>query len=196
MIVTAVGSGACVTAFGHYVPFMWLGAALLTVGSALIHTLNVKSDPGPWVGYQLLAGIGFGMGFQIPYSALHVVLVTEDLPTGNALIVFFQALGGALAVSIGQSILSTSLSQKLSQTTSADSAAIIAAGATNIAAAVPSDLVGLVRQAYSYALSRTFILPIGCAGLAFFASLGMEWKVLREKRADSDSTRGQNLIDS
>ncbi|KAI9872562.1 MAG: hypothetical protein M1830_001480 [Pleopsidium flavum] len=182
MIITAVVSGSCITALGYYVPFMWLGAALLTVGSALLHTLHVESGPGQWIGYQLLTGIGFGMAFQIPYSALHVVLSAEDLPTGNALIVFFQAFGGTLAVSIGQNILSNSLVQRLEGVPQVDPAAIVTAGATNIGAAVSPELVGVVIEAYSYALSRTFILPIAGSGMAFLCSLGMEWRTIGKRK--------------
>lgn len=89
MIVAAVVSGSCISLFGYYVLFMIFGSALFTVGSALLHTLGANSGLVHWVGYQLLSGIGFGMASQIPYSALHVVLDVKDLPTGNALIVFF-----------------------------------------------------------------------------------------------------------
>ena len=180
MIITAVGSGSCITALGYYVPFMWLGTALATVGSALLHTLNADSSPSRWIGYQLLSGAGFGMAFQIPYSALHVVLSAEDMPTGNALLVFFQAGGGALAVSIAQNILSNSLIQQLKNTPSVDSAAVVAAGATNISAAASPELIGIVREAYAYALSRTYILPIAGSGIAFLSSLVTEWKKIEK----------------
>ena len=175
MILTAVSSGAYVTAFGHYMPFMWLGAAFSMVDSALIHTLNVDSGPDRRDWYQLLAGIGFGIKFQTSYSALNIVLVAEDLPTGNALVVFFQAIGALWPLALNRAFFSSSLFQESCQTTSADSRAIIAAEATLIATAMPIELVEAVRQAYSYALSRTFILPIASAGLAFFSCLGMGW---------------------
>ena len=186
MIVTAVCSGACISALGHYVPFMWLGAALLTVGSALLHLLNINSGANHWVGFQLLSGIGFGMAFQIPYSSLHVVLSGDDLATGNALIVFFQALGGALAVSIGQNVLSSSLVHQLERTPQLDAVRIATAGATNIVAVVPPELVQTVRIAYSFAVSRTFILPIVGAGLAFLSSLAMERKKIGKNKEEKE----------
>ena len=185
MIVAAVVSGFCVSLLGYYVPFMIVGSALFTVGAALLHNLGVNSGPAQWVGYQLLSGIGFGMAFQIPYSALHVVLADKDLPTGNALIVFYQALGGALAVSIAQNILSNELLARLKALPQIkDPQAVVAAGATNIARAVPEELVPLVVDAYSYALSKTFILPIAAAGMAFLCSFGMEWKRIKKAKAE------------
>jgi hypothetical protein len=184
MILTAGISGTLVTALKHYVPFMVLGSLIFTVACGLITTLTVGSGPEQWVSYQLLAGIGFGMAFQIPYSALHVVLDTQSLPTGNALLVLFQALGGALAVSVAQNILGNQLLTRLAENfSSQDAARIIAAGPTRIAQAVRAEEVVVVVEAYSYALSRMYILPVVAAGTAFLCSLGMEWRTLRKEEA-------------
>ena len=181
VFTTALVSGALITKAtrGYYLPFLTLGAAILTAGCALISTLRPQSTEPQWFGYEVLTGIGFGMSFQIPYSAVQVVLSPEDLPIGNALIVFFQALGGALAVGIGQNVLSNTLLQQLKQKLpQLDASAVVAAGATNVGESVASvsspALVEGVRDAYSLALSRTYILPIVAAGVAVLVSLGVE----------------------
>lgn len=179
MILTAGISGTLVTVLKHYVPFMVLGSLIFTIACGLISTLTVGSGPEHWVSYQLLAGIGFGMSFQIPYSALHVVLDTAALPTGNALLVLFQALGGALAVSVAQNILGNQLLRRLGEQFSAqDAARIVAAGPTRISQAVEAAQVDVVVEAYSYALSQMNMLPVAAAGMAFLCSLGMEWRTL------------------
>ena len=53
------------------------------------------------------------MGFQIPCTAVQVVLSESDVPSGTALMVFSQALGGALTISIAQNVLSSRLSEQL-----------------------------------------------------------------------------------
>ena len=85
---------------------MFLEAAIMVAGSALIYTLTVQSGPAQWIGYQFFTGIGFGVGFQIPFVAVQVVLGADDIPTGNALTIFFQACGCALAFSIAQNTFS------------------------------------------------------------------------------------------
>ena len=108
VFTTCIGTGALITRFGHYSPLMWLGAAILTVGCGLIQTLRADSTASYWARYEVLTGFGFGMAFQIPYTVVQVVLPKTDLAMGNASLLFFQALGGALAVSIGQNVLSQS----------------------------------------------------------------------------------------
>ena len=178
VFLTAVGTGALMTTFGHYAPLMWLGASVLTVGCGLIHTLRLASTMGQWFGYEVLTGVGFGMAFQIPYTVVQVVLPKEDLAMGNSLIVFFQALGGALAVSIGQNVLSKTLFQELVKIDGIDATEVVAFGAANLSSNVPPAFLETVKEAYSAALSQTYILPVVSSGVAFFCSLAIERKVI------------------
>lgn len=173
VFIIAVAAGTLVTIFHVYAPLMVIGAAIMAVGSGLLQTLDPDSSTAHWVCYQMITGIGFGLGFQIPYTAVQVVLSEGDVPSGNALVVFFQALGGALAISIAQNILSSRLSGYL---TKAGLQAITATsvGATEISTNVPPPQQSAVRWAYSDALSATFILPTVACGVAFLCSLGME----------------------
>ncbi|KAL8848096.1 MAG: hypothetical protein Q9221_006853 [Calogaya cf. arnoldii] len=182
VFTTALATGILITTFGYYVPLMWLGAALLTIGCGLIQTLHVGSPTAHWFGYQVLTGIGFGMAFQIPYTAAQVVLPSEDLPMGNALVVFFQAMGGALAISIGQNVLSSSLHSQLAQIPQVDPKQVMTDGATRITSSVVPGLRDAVRVAYSTALSRTYILPIAAGGLAFLISLGVEHRTVKQRK--------------
>lgn len=62
---------------------MWFGAAIFTVGSGMLFTLQVSSYAGKWIGYQLLAGIGSGCAIQLPFIAVQTVLSAKDMPTGS-----------------------------------------------------------------------------------------------------------------
>lgn len=60
----------------------------------------------------------------------------------------------------------------------------MAAGATNMAKIVAVQLLQPVVDAYSYTFSKTFILPIAAAGMAFLCSPGMEWKKIRREKTN------------
>ncbi|TGO68419.1 hypothetical protein BOTNAR_0025g00510 [Botryotinia narcissicola] len=117
----------------------------------------------------------------VPDTAVQIVLPTEDAPIGNSSPVFSQALGGALAISIAQNILTNTLSQELKMIPGLDSSGIIALGAKNLTSTVPTEHLNGVPGAHTYALSRTLILPIAAAGMAFVCSLGMEWRKVERK---------------
>lgn len=84
--IASIAVGASITAFGWYTPFMWVGAAVFTIGAGLLYSLQVSSYAGKWIGYQLLTGIGAGASVQIPFIAVQVVLSAKDMPTGSAFI--------------------------------------------------------------------------------------------------------------
>ena len=62
-----------------------------------------------------------------------------------------------------------------------NSTEIVALGAANLRNTVPPRYLDVVLDAYSDALSKTLVLPIAAAGLAFMSSLGMEWRRVEEK---------------
>lgn len=102
IIVSSVFAGAGITIFGFYKPFMIAAGAIFTVGAGMLYTLKVNSSAGIWIGYELLSAIGAGFGVQIPFIAVQVVLNSKDMPTGNAIAIFFNSLGGAIAISVAQ----------------------------------------------------------------------------------------------
>jgi len=70
MIVSVVGTicaGFHMTAYGYYVPFMWIGSVVYLAGSVVYYLLQVDSNPGKWVGCQILTGIGFGISVQVTF---------------------------------------------------------------------------------------------------------------------------------
>ncbi|MCJ1392052.1 hypothetical protein MMC18_004919 [Xylographa bjoerkii] len=175
--------GGSITSFGWYVPFMWIGAAIFTVGAGMLYTLQVNSGAGMWIGYQILTGIGAGASVQIPFISVQVVLKAKDMPTGNALTIFFNSLGGALAISVAQNIFSNTLSQELVKLApELNPATIIAAGATHVADVTPPAQLAAVLQAYDIAVTRAYTLSIATGCIAFFCSLFMEWKSVKGKK--------------
>ena len=197
--IASIVIGGLITKFGHYTPFMWVGSAIFTVGAGLLHTLQVGSGTGVWIGYQILTGIGAGASVQIPFIAVQVVLDVKDMPTGSeymnlsfnllyllfadALAVFFNSLGGALSVSIAQNIFSNTLIQEIPKRTHGiNPATIIGAGATHVRDVTPPDQLAGVLEAYNLAIDRAFILPIAVGGIAFVCSLFMEMKSVKGKK--------------
>jgi len=183
--ISSVAVGGCITALGWYTPFTWTGAAIFAAGSGMLCTLKPSSSAQMWVGYQILAGIGAGACVQIPFVAIQVVLDKKDIPSGNAITIFFNTLGGATSISIAQNIFSNTLIKEIPRyTIGVDPAKIIAAGATHIREVTPKSQLAGVLTAYNVAVTRSFILPITCAVLAFLCSLMFEWKSVKGKKLE------------
>lgn len=85
-------------------PFVIFGTILFYIGSGLISMYTIDMPFAKWFGYQVLIGAGVGVGFRIPIIAVQTVPPLEDVPVGTARVIFFQWLGGALFISIGQAV--------------------------------------------------------------------------------------------
>ncbi|EPS44955.1 hypothetical protein H072_993 [Dactylellina haptotyla CBS 200.50] len=183
--VASIIVGGSVTVFGYYTPFMWVSAVVFTIGSGLLHTLEVDSPSSKWIGYQVLAGFGAGMGIQIPFVAVQVVLSSQDMPVGNALAIFFNSLGGSISISIAQNIFTNTLLKELPKTApGVNPQLVINAGATALRFVISKANLAGVILAYNTAITTCFILPIAVGGIAFLCSLGMEMKSVKGKKLD------------
>ncbi|KAF2002924.1 MFS general substrate transporter [Amniculicola lignicola CBS 123094] len=185
--VASIIVGGSITFLGYYTPFMWAGSAIFTVGAGLLYTLHVNSPPKSWISYQVLAGIGAGASVQIPFVAVQVVTNTRDMPIANAMVMFFNSLGGAISISIAQNIFVNSLSREIPRyAPGVEPKRVIGAGATYVREllknlGMSASLPG-VLEAYNNAIVSAFIVAIATSGIAFVISFGMEWKSVKGKK--------------
>ncbi|OBT52494.1 hypothetical protein VE04_05866 [Pseudogymnoascus sp. 24MN13] len=173
-ITTAIAtliSSAIVTLSGIYIPFMW------------------RRAPREWFGYQVISGIGFGIGVQIPFFAIQVVLDAADIPAAGALIAFCQSLGGTIGAAVAQNVFQSSLVGNLNKIPGIGVNRVVSAGGVGVVDVVPAPLLGGVRDAYNVAISSAFLVAVASAGVCFVASLGMEWRTIpRTKKKTDEST--------
>ncbi|PVH99797.1 MFS general substrate transporter [Periconia macrospinosa] len=170
--IASIGGGAVISFIHSYAEFMWLGSAILTIGSGLIYTLKVDSNASAWIGYQIVAGLGVGMALQTPFIAVQRAISPADMPQGMAVAIFFNSLGGALSISIAQNLFISGLRRRIPRFTQGiDAQKIIDAGGVGIREDVPSDQLDNLLRAYNLSITDAFVLSIAAAGCAFVASL-------------------------
>jgi hypothetical protein len=147
----------------------------------MIYTLKVNSSHATWIGYQIIAGFGSGC-IQLPFIAVQTVLPANQMPTGNAIAIFFNSLGGAISISIAQNIFSNTLVKEIPKLVPGlDPYVVINAGATHVREAVTKEQLKGTLEAYNKALTTAFILPIAVGGIAFLTSLLFEWRSIKGK---------------
>lgn len=84
--LATISSGGFISATGIYTPVLMGGAAIATVASGLLFTLDIGTGSGKWIGYQVLAGLGYGVAFQIPMIATQGTVDPADLSPATAII--------------------------------------------------------------------------------------------------------------
>lgn len=188
VVVLSLVAGALVSVWGYYTPFMLASTVVMSVGYGLLSTFTPGTGSSVWIGYQVLAGAGIGLGMQQPLMAVQAVLSTRDLPTGTAVIIFTQTIGGSLFVSVAQSVFGNKLVAYVrAYAPGLDPAVVLGAGATSFQATIrdryPQYLAAATR-AYNDALMQTFLVSAGIAATSIIGSGFMEWKSVKGKRIE------------
>lgn len=187
-----------VTKVRYYLP-IGVGAAVLNcITMGLFTTFGINTSTATWVGYQILGGVGRGLGMQVvcslpsPISCLPfkanplqpIIAVQNNTPQSKlaitmTLVSFCNSMGGAIFLCLAQTTFDNSLLSALTHyAPNVNAQAVIAAGAGAVRhSANPQDIHG-VLLAYSKAISNTFFLGLGAALATFLFAWGLGLKKL------------------
>jgi hypothetical protein len=187
-VISSVVSGGLITTIGYYTPFVISGTVVFAIGAGLISTYTIDTTFGKWFGYQVLAGAGVGVGFQIPIIAVQTVLPLADVSVGTACIIFFQSLGGALFISVAQNVFQNGVIRGTHTfVPGLDPQILLKAGATEIRSVLARN--GVLEQlpgalkAYMMGLTDTFKVSVACAAAAAMAAFFFEWRSVKDEDA-------------
>ncbi|CAG8957742.1 hypothetical protein HYFRA_00000080 [Hymenoscyphus fraxineus] len=182
VVIGTIASGAAISATGHYVPWLIGGSVIATIGAGLIYTLDIGTSSGKWIGYQVLAGLGLGVSFQVPIIAGQAVVAASDLSSTTAMILFAQTIGGAFFVSASQTGFTNELLKALpSFAPSVDPKRVLTIGITEIRSSFAADEVQGIIRAYMQGLHVSFALAIGCVGVSVLFAFASKWTNLKGK---------------
>ena len=129
--VATIFAGLAVTKSGYYTPFMYANSVIMSLGAGLITTFKTDTSHSAWIGYQIILGVGIGLGLQQGTLAAQTVLARNDVPTGVSVMLFGQSFGGAFLLSVGQNVLATHLISGVSNIPGLDPALISHTGVTD-----------------------------------------------------------------
>lgn len=166
---------------------MVLSPSITTIGEGLMTTFEPTTGSPHWIGYQFLTGFGIGLGMQASGLAVQATLSKEDVATGISITFFAQQLGGAIFVTVGQTILSTLLVKKLSGIPGLDPMTIVKNGATALRQIVPSQFFDTVIEAYNHALTRIFYCALALALAQLVSALFIEWRSIKKPQGPADA---------
>ncbi|PVH92736.1 MFS general substrate transporter [Periconia macrospinosa] len=190
LFIGTVLAGVAVQRLGYPAPAMILSAVFTSVGAGLITTWPVDVGSSMWIGYQFISGFGAGLGMQQPNLLAQIVLADEeDATMGVSFMFFVQNLGGAVFISIAQSVFTDTLATELSKIPGLHLSRqqIVEMGATNIKNLVSTSSIGLLLEGYRIAIRNTFYLGLTLSCLSMVAAVMVEWRsVKKEEKSEGD----------
>jgi hypothetical protein len=188
-MLAAVVSSMVISKMGYYLPWAVSGMAISSIGTGLLSTLSPTTPTGHWIGFQILAGAGRGMVFQAPFLAIQHAVKPNQISVAVGLLSFGQNAGGAVLLTIANSVFDNSLKSQLrGHAPGVDPEAVIATGATAFRTVVPIASVPGVILAYANSVDHVFYLAAGLSVSCFFCTFGLGWKDIRVKKGPSTAT--------
>ena len=182
-----LAAGSITSFIGYYTPVMVAGSILMVIASGLFTTFSPTTPPTEWVSYQILYGIGVGLAFQQPYTAVQTVLPAKTVPTALVVLSFTQEIGGIVALSIAQNMFTNRLAANLvSEISGIHPKRVLRHGVLGIIKAVPESKVDVVKSAYNDAIVDVFYLAVALTGVTVLAALAIEWRSVKEEKGEGN----------
>ncbi|KAI4597970.1 hypothetical protein KJ359_003778 [Pestalotiopsis sp. 9143b] len=181
-VVLAVASGVGVSKLGYINPFCYAAVVFTSVGAGLLTTLTADTSTARWIGFQIIFGVGVGLGFQQPPNAPQAVLPIQDLPIGISITLFCRNLGASLFVTAGNNVIDNQLHQGFAELAipGVDVTALVQAGAISFRSMVPTEYFELAVQVYVDALRQTYQIGLIISCIAIIGAACIEWKTLKK----------------
>ncbi|KAL6239341.1 hypothetical protein BDW75DRAFT_198752 [Aspergillus navahoensis] len=109
---TSLAVGILIHRTGRYQEVIWLGMALVLLGTGLFIDYNTSTSLGKIIGYQIISGFGCGLLFFPPLLALQSNIPTRDTATATATFGFVRNVAMALSVVLGGVVFQNSMRLK------------------------------------------------------------------------------------
>ncbi|KAF2148175.1 putative MFS multidrug transporter [Myriangium duriaei CBS 260.36] len=183
-LASAPFAGKAVSHYGYYLPWAVAGGILGSIGYGCLSTLAPNTSAASWAGFQILIGFSRGFALQVPFVAVQNSLPMTQIPTAMSLIVFSSTIGGALFLSLADTIITNSLRSLLPRFVPiAEADSIIDAGIYNFRQVATSQTLPGVLEAFARSIDRVFYMATALALLSFLFAWGMGWYDIRRQRS-------------
>lgn len=174
-LISSIFAGATINYIGYFQPFLLCGATILAIGLGVFTLSTPDTSRTLWIVWQVVIGLGAGLGLQASLLPAQVLLANKDTAVGLSLLNFGFVLGGAVSVPIAQAVLLNLLSASLSQgSVHLNIDALLSVGWTRLASSVPPKHKATIIDTLNGAIMAVFYIAAALAAVSFFGALGIK----------------------
>ncbi|KAK3665696.1 hypothetical protein LTR22_003327 [Elasticomyces elasticus] len=105
-------SGVVMHQSGKYRELMWVGAALILIGTGLYVSIGVETTIAKLVGFMLIGGSGAGLLFEAPVIAIQNTVSQADTATATATVGLLRNIFTAVSIVLGGVVIQNSMSSQ------------------------------------------------------------------------------------
>lgn len=110
--IVAALTGVYIQKTGKYMPAMYIGLFLMTLGIGLFIDVGVDKNWGKVIGFQIIAGAGVGMNWEGPLLAVQAVVPSRDVAAATTTMGFMRTISTAISVVIGGVVFQNQMDTK------------------------------------------------------------------------------------
>ncbi|PPR05628.1 hypothetical protein CVT26_009350 [Gymnopilus dilepis] len=172
----AIFIGATTSVFQRYRIQNILSWCFVLVGLGLQTTLHVSSAVRNWVGFEFIAGIGFGMLYVVTTFPILAPLPVSDNGSALGLFIFIRSFFSAWGLTIGSTVLDNELKVKLPEAfiQSLPQGLELSYSAIPEISALAEPLRSQVRDAFAGSLVVLWQVLLGISALGLLSTLLMK----------------------
>ncbi|TDZ72017.1 Efflux pump apf11 [Colletotrichum trifolii] len=164
LIASGVLGGIGASILGQMAPFMVAATVLASVGAGMLYTFHPDISTDKWIGYQVIFGLGAGVGVQQSIISVQVSLEAKDVAYGTAAIILRNTVGGAIFVSVGQNLLLSKIQQLTGLIPAVDRETLLSSFGFLRDSLTPEQLETAL-QVYNQGIRDVFLLVIAAEGI-------------------------------
>ncbi|THX75890.1 putative major facilitator superfamily transporter [Aureobasidium pullulans] len=189
---SSFAAGIFVRNHGAYLPSIYTGFLIMTVGFGLFVDLDVHSTWAKLVTYQIIAGVGFGALFQAPFIALQAHIHPRDIGVATTTLGFTRQMATSISVVIGQAVYQNAMTAKTEELTTSlgpepagefSGGGVVAnAGAID---ALPGYQREVVRNVLAESLQPMWVMYTVFSSVGLLAALFIQKKVLSVRHEET-----------
>lgn len=176
LFTTSTVIGRVISRTGLYKRWMVLGSILLTLGLALMGSLDEHTNLIELGFFMILIGAGVGMLMQNLVLVVQNTVATSEIGAGSSLIAFFRSLGGAIGVSVMGAVLAGHAHSSIAAGLAERGLDISSAGGGKIpdVGDLPLPIARIVEHAYGTGVAEIFLVAVPLGIVAIVAMLLMK----------------------
>ena len=171
-------NGAVLSKYGLYMPWYLVGGILMTIGAALMCTVDFNTSTSAIYGYTVLIGLGSGIFAITAFSVAQAVVDPKDIPAAIGFAMCGQVTGIAISVSIANSVFlneaQAGIAAILPGLTKDEIQRSVAGHGSAFVQSLSPELRLGVLKAIVEGLSKTYILVAVAGGIVTLGSLALK----------------------
>lgn len=183
-VISSLTSGVFVSKIGYYTPCFVLSSILMAIGAGLMTTFTSTTGHEKWIGYQVIFGLGAGMGMQQPINVVQTILSRSDIATGAAVVMFTRYLGSAIFLAVAENIFLNHLTSEIPRGLNISAQEVLNSGATRLRDKVAGGELETLLSVYNGAIVDVFYVVVATSAFTIVGSSLVGWHNLKSKAAE------------